>query len=302
MWENCIMKRIFSSGLYVAIALTPALGQTADQKQATVAYLRGLQTASGGFLPAHALDQKLLPSLRATSAAIRALKYFGGKPADAKAAADFVARCFDKANGSFRDNPEVPSSDVGLSVIGVMAVIELKLPLADYRDQVLKLMTERAQKFEEVRMAAAGVEALKQRPAKADDWVEQIRKMRNADGTWGRGDGQARETGSAAAALLRLGDKLETKDKVLEIIRTGQRKDGGFGKADAASSDLESCYRVTRALFMLKEKPADADALRGFIARCRNSDGGYGLTPGQPSGVGSTYFAGIILHWLEQLR
>ena len=50
----------------------------------------------------------------------------------------------------------------------------------------------------------------------------------------------------------------------------------------------------------LKEKPADVEALRGFVAKCRNADGGYGLSPGQPSRVPATYFASILLHWLAE--
>jgi hypothetical protein len=88
------------------------------------------------------------------------------------------------------------------------------------------------------------------------------------------------------------------RDRVIKIIRGGQPKDGGFGKGDADGSDLETCYRVVRALVMLKARPADVKGLRRFIDRCRNTDGGYGISPGQPSSAPATYFAGIILHWL----
>jgi hypothetical protein len=50
---------------------------------------------------------------------------------------------------------------------------------------------------------------------------------------------------------------------------------------------------------MLHQKPENATACRAFVARCRNADGGYGVAPGQPSSVSGTYFASIILHWLE---
>ena len=50
---------------------------------------------------------------------------------------------------------------------------------------------------------------------------------------------------------------------------------------------------------MLKAKPAKADDLRRFIAKCRNNDGGYGVTPGAASSAGGTYYASIILHWLD---
>jgi hypothetical protein len=54
-----------------------------------------------------------------------------------------------------------------------------------------------------------------------------------------------------------------------------------------------------RTFMMLKEKPDEAK-LRAFIAKCRNADGGYGVAPGQSSTVSGTYFAGIVLHWLDQ--
>ena len=39
--------------------------------------------------------------------------------------------------------------------------------------------------------------------------------------------------------------------------------------------------------------------VREFIGKCRNADGGYGVTPGTASGASGTYYAGIILHWLD---
>ena len=51
---------------------------------------------------------------------------------------------------------------------------------------------------------------------------------------------------------------------------------------------------------MLKTPPEAAGRLRDFIARCRNDDGGYGVAPGQPSNVNGCYYAGIILHWLDE--
>jgi hypothetical protein len=114
-----------------------------------------------------------------------------------------------------------------------------------------------------------------------------------------KGAGQARDTGGAVVAVLRLGGKVEHRDKVLEALKAGQRDDGGYGKADAKGSDLETTYRVLRAFHMLKDRP-DAEKVRKFVAKCRNEDDGYGVMPGQPSAVGGTYFASIILHWLAE--
>ena len=84
----------------------------------------------------------------------------------------------------------------------------------------------------------------------------------------------------------------------MQALKKGQRADGAFGKENTSGSDLESTYRILRAFVMLKEKPRDVAALRAFVAKCQNADGGYGVAPGQPSSVSGTYFAGIILHWL----
>jgi prenyltransferase beta subunit len=179
-----------------------------------------------------------------------------------------------------------------------MAAVELKLPLDNYRDAAVNYLVKHVESFEDIRIAAAGLEAVGTRPSAADYWLEQIAKLRHADGTYGTGDGVARATGGAVVAVLRLGGTVEHRENVLRALKAGQRPDGGFGKEQAQTSDLESCYRVVRAFVMLKEKP-DAERCRSFIAKCRNPDGGYGVAPGQASSVGATYYAAIILHWLR---
>jgi prenyltransferase beta subunit len=279
----------------------PLRGQTADEKKATIAYLRDLQSADGGFLPATPdpnLDRAPRSSVRATSSAIRALKYFGGEPLDKAGCAKFVASCFDKESGGFTDlvggKPDVTSTAVGL-----MAVVELKMPADAYVDPAVKYLTANAKSFDDIRIAAAGLEAVGKRPKVVEDWLAQVAKLANPDGTFGKGDGTAPETGSAVVVQLRLSGELANKANVLRALKAGQRQDGAFGKDGTDKSDLESSYRIMRALMMLKEKSTDVEALKGFIAKCRNRDGGYGVAPGQPSTVSATYFASIILHWLE---
>ena len=64
-------------------------------------------------------------------------------------------------------------------------------------------------------------------------------------------------------------------------------------------ADLETAYRVMRTFMMLKEKPARVEALRTYIAKCRNEDGGYAIAPGEMSTVSGTYFATIVRKWLD---
>ena len=130
-------------------------------------------------------------------------------------------------------------------------------------------------------------------------WREAVVRQCASDGTRGEGASKARETGSAVVTILRLGGKVPHQENVLKALKAGQREDGGFGKGDAAGSDLETTYRVMRCFHMLDELP-DAAACRGFVAKCRNDDGGYGVTPGQTSSVSGTYFALSVLHWLAE--
>jgi prenyltransferase beta subunit len=287
--------------LVCLVLLAPIVcAQTTEEKKQTVAYLQSLQTPEGGFLGAVPREGKGgKPSLRATSSALRALKYMGGAPRDAETCMKFVASCCDRESGGFADSPG-RKTDVTSTAVGMMAVAELNMPLNEYRDGVVKYLVDNAKTFEEIRIAAAGVEAARQRPKAADAWVEQVTALRNKDGIFGEDDGQARETGSALVVLLRLGGKVSKVEKVQKVLLDGQRKDGGFGKAGTEGSDLETSYRVMRALHMLNEKPRNVIAMKSFIGKCRNEDGGYGVVPGEPSSASGTYFASIILSWLAK--
>lgn len=279
----------------------PAPATVAGEKGAkdTIVYLHKLQTPMGGFLaklPAPGFSEPI--TLRATSAAIRTLHSLGGDIRDRDACVQFVKSCYVPASGGFADAPRGSEPDVFTTSVGVMAAVELKI--ADqYAAKAIEYLSDNAKSFEEIRIAAAALESLGKTSPRNADWIKEIRKMQNADGTFGKGAGQARETGGAVAAILRLGGKVDP-DAVLLALKKGQRKTGGFGKADAGdASDLETTYRVMRTFMMLKSRPDDVPALEAFISKCRNGDGGYGVAPGQPSSVSGCYYAAIIRRWLK---
>jgi hypothetical protein len=294
------MRRILPAGLCLLVVFVSARAQGPADKEATVAYLQKLQARDGGFLGTAEVKTS---SLRATNGALRALKYFGGKVPDRDACAAFVKSCFDKERGAFADVPG-GKSDVASTAIGLMALVELKLPTEPYADAAVRYLGENAKSFEEIRIAAAGLETVGQRPEQTGAWLLQVARMRNRDrdGTYGKGDGVARDTGSANVVVLRLGGKVEDPRAVIGTLDGGQRADGGFGKEGAAGSDLETTYRVVRCYHMLEAKPKAADKCREFIGRCRNADGGYGVEPGKPSSVSGTYFAGMVLQWLQDKK
>jgi hypothetical protein len=290
------MRQRFLAVLLLGMVSLPARAQTGEQRQQTVAYLHSLQKRGHAFV-SQAGDTQ--PGLRATTAGARALKYFGGEVLDHDAAAKFVLGCFDRETGGFTNQPGVGTPDVATTAVGLMAVAELKMPVRRYAGPVKEFLGKHAKNFEEVRMAAAGLEVAGSLPGQADGWKKLLAEMRNPDGTYGKGAALVRDTGGAVAAQLRLGEKVKDPAPVLKALKAGQRPDGGFGKAGAKGSDLDTSYRVTRSFVMLGDRP-DAARLRKFIASCRNRDGGYGVTPGERSSVSGTYYAGIILHWLAE--
>ena len=279
-----------------------SLAQPAVVDKATVDYLLSLQQSDGGFLAA-ALnpkqDRKPVSSLRATSAAVRSLRYRGAELPNKEKSEKFVIDCFDEKSGGFADAPR-GKPDLLLTAVGLMAVVELGIPRERYVPKATNYLTENAVNFEDARIAIAGFEAVGALPPDdiREKWANTAQSMKNADGTFGKDDGMVRETGSAAAMMLRL--KLEIDaSAILPLLKNGQRDDGGFGKAGVKGSDLETSYRVVRALHMLKENPKGGEKLQRFIAKCRNADGGYGVEPGKPSSVGGTYYATVIQHWLK---
>ena len=139
----------------------------------------------------------------------------------------------------------------------------------------------------------------KQEYERDEFWATTANKQLNNDGTAGKGDNRARDTASVVAMKLRLGLPVVNKDKIFQMIRNGQEADGGWKKEGAKTSDLETTYRVMRAMVLAKERPKNTFKLGEFLASCRNADGGYGTAPGEPSSASGTYYCAVVSKWLE---
>jgi prenyltransferase beta subunit len=272
--------------------------------QETIGFLQKLQTKEGGFLFKHAKPSEKAgnPTLRFTSTGVRALKYFDGKVLDKEGAAKYVASCHHPKSGGFANLPGA-DPDVFTTAIGLMAVVELGLPVDKYAPGAVKYLGDNATSFEDIRIAVAGLEAIKAKTLKADAWLKQIANMQNADGTFGMGNAKARDTGGAVVAILRLGGEVKNKAAVVKALKDGQNLNGGWGKGlKPNDSDLESSYRIMRAFVMLKELPDDVEGIRTYVEKCRNNDGGYSVAPAEESNVSGCYYAAIIHHWLKDKK
>ena len=296
------MNRLWIVGVF-ALVVVPVRADDAPGVKQTIEYVKKLQTSTGGFLPnVPQPNVRMVPTLRATSAAVRALKYWGGSVPNKEAAVKFVESCWNSDAGGFADRPN-DKADVFTTAVGVMAVTELKMPTDKIGPTALKFLSDNAKSFEDIRIATAGLERLNEKAPNAKAWLADVRKLQNPDGSFGKGAGQARATGGSVVTLLRLGGDVADRAVIIKILKDGQRRNGGYGKDnDENASDLETTYRVMRCFVMLKALPDNVEGVRSFVAKCRNEDGGYGITPGEPSNVNATYFAGIIRHWLDEKK
>lgn len=286
-----------STTLLVTVLL--GAGEANVQNQAAIAFVRTLQTPSGGFvtLPVPPGTEPQ-PSLRTTRTALRCLRLLGGQPADRDAVLRYLTACYDRESGGFSNRPGAKPDAVSTAV-GLMILGELKLPAEPYVEAGLKFMNDSTEGFEQVRMVATALEDLGRWVPKADKWLKEIDRARNPDGSYGQGPGKARTTALYVVAQLRLGGKPPSDDVVLKVLRDGQRPAGGFGGDDEGNSDLEACYRVVRLFSRLNALPERPAELRELIARCRNPDGGYGRRPNASSSLHGTYYATIVRHWLD---
>ena len=293
----------------VSFAQTEEMIEAAERKladQRTAKWVFAQEAPDGGFYLAPQdpkSDAKPQPSLRATNGAVRALKYLGfpllKKEREGHAA--FVLKCYDPKTGGFAEPGGKP--DVTITSIGVMAAAELGIPHEKYA-KAMDYLKENAKTFEEVRIGAAAVEAwgVKDCPFKLDAWHKIVFASVRAAGEKITGPESVRLAGSYVAYFLRLDPGAPIKIDGPDLAALRDNGAGGWRAADGKEADIETTYRVMRALMLLKEKPKDAKKLREFVDTHRNKDGGYATKPGDKSSMSGVYYCAIVSKWLDDME
>jgi len=222
--EDSTMTRLTLALACSLTCLASGYAQSPEARKATIAYVQKLQTKTGGFLAEEA-DPKSkpakVPTLRATSSAVRALKYLGGDVPNPKGCAQFVAECFDKSSGGFADQPK-GKPDVFTTAVGLMAVTELKMP-DSYHAPAAKFLADHAKSFDEIRIAVAGLERIKATSPANAAWAKEVNQVRIPSDA--NDKGAARTAASKLVTWLRLGEKGRNS-------RTAPRALGGAVEAD----------------------------------------------------------------------
>src|SRR5262249_18508784 len=165
----------------------------------TASFAAAHQNKDGGFAPKVGQPS----SLSSTNAGLRVLKHVGGSVPDILACVNYVKSCR-VAGGGFAATPG-GKPDIVTTAMGLLAASELKINDSDMTREAVAYLGRNARSFEEVRMSAAGLEAIGVSSPDAPRWYRQLQGMRNPDGTFGTGAAAPFATGGSAAAILRLG-------------------------------------------------------------------------------------------------
>jgi hypothetical protein len=281
--------------LLAALALG-AVAQSAplspEQREASVAYVLSLQNPDGGFRGTAAPGPS---QLSATTMSLRSLQYFGGKSKNREATLEFAMSCYDPAAGTLADTPG-GTPNVRSTAIGLMALADLGAALPEGGKRIVAYFDQNAKALPDIYMAVAALDAAGLKAPAAARWISAYEATRNAKDTYGSG---GVDTARAVNTVVRLGGPIKEREAVVRDLKALQRPDGGFSAA-GANSDLGTTYPVMRAFSLLKEKP-DLPGVVRFVASCRNTDGGYGPRPGEPSTAAATYHAAIVLHWVDEM-
>jgi len=271
---------------------TPSLAQapSAEQKQATVRYLLSLQNPDGGFGAAPGQPS----SVSATSSALRGIRLWGGaKDKDPAKFEQFVLKR--QKSGGIADTSDTPPA-VRSTAQGLLVLAEVrKLPLTKV-DSHVRYLTTNAKALPDIYLADAALDEgwIKIPQAKEKEWVAAFQSLAKPDGSYGS---NAVETAQAVLVQLNRGVVLRNRLDTYKYLLAAQKPDGGWGAG--AASDLNGTYVVAQAITKLSER-ADSGKVLGFVARCRNADGAYGIAPGKPSGAAPTYFAGGVLEQAQK--
>ena len=144
---------------------------------------------------------------------------------------EVLLSCLDEKSGGFANEPG-GKPDVVLTAVGLMVLVELKVPTKEHEAKAIAFMAENAKSLEEVRMAAAGLEVVGKSSEKNRDWINRLLMEQRKDGTFGDGAAMVRDTGSYVACLLRLGAKVDGGGTIVKMLDAAESHDGAFAKPD----------------------------------------------------------------------
>jgi prenyltransferase beta subunit len=303
------MRREFSLLLATLLCfVATANAQTKEETAATLKWIDSLRDpATGAWAVTPAKTGEMLkPSLRACNGAVKAIRHLGAEPTDLDKVKKFVLSCYDEKTGSFSEPGGKP--DASITSVGVITAIEVGIERIKI-EKAMEYIKTNCKNFEDVRLAAAAVEAwgLKEFGPPPEIWsdlIDTLETTKALQSAMQTQSGNARLMGGMLVLRFRLqGTGNIRSDAIkpfLDLFKNEQRADGGWGKNELKTSDLESTYRIMRCYKMMESKPADVKKLTEFIVACRKPDGSYSVEPKADATMSGVYYAVTIQKWLAE--
>lgn len=315
-WLGCINDRLYilvnvnvwKCMWIAAVALSVCRAQAQEDRAKTIEYLHSLQGPGGGYRSSvNDQNDREVERLRATFAALSALRCVDGEKRNLELTKRFLKACQDLNSGGYSDVPGGRPSVV-LTGLGILAIEEIKLPnmqldrtveLSRMQEEALQyLQSGKVKTFDEVCLAAKAIDGRQQtlQPTIRKDWQSVIAQATLESANRGR---RQVHMAVSAATLLRIRAPIHSREEIVKSIKASQCLDGGFAYDQGTRSDLELTYQIMDALHVLGQLPFKRTQMRRFVTEHRNQDGGYGLAPKSQSTAVATFYASQILEWLE---
>src|SRR5205814_2132965 len=142
------------------VCLAP-VGADDPGDKSTIEYVQKLATKNGAFqAQASKKGGKGGPTLAATAAAGRTLHLLKGTLPDPDATAKYVTSCYIPISGGFGARART-KADVTSTALALMALKDLDMPVDRFKAGTMKFLAENVKTFDEIRMAAAGLEGIR---------------------------------------------------------------------------------------------------------------------------------------------
>ncbi|MEW6035846.1 MAG: prenyltransferase/squalene oxidase repeat-containing protein [Candidatus Micrarchaeota archaeon] len=288
---------------YRGLRALDSLGSKPDFEDEAVSYIKGLQTADGGFSASKSISARATTA--ATYNAIMALEVLGeapDRPADARSFLENNAG----EGGGFLENSLDTEESLHSTYWAIAALKTLGAGISGFDSDSYALGYDSSRNdggFGEfpgggssIRYTFDAIYALNligAEPMNKSAAISFLRQLRNSDGGYAEDGGvsNVESTYRAVFALRLLGEEPEDKNRTIAFLRESQDKSGGFGWSSVSIPRGAYTYRAVKALELLGSAPENGAKAADYIRSLQNPDGGFGNYPGDVSDVTSTYRA-----------
>lgn len=256
-----------------------------QERLETLNFINSIQNENGAF--GDSTIENFSP--QTTLSGIKALKYLGKTAKYPDNILKYILGLYNSEIGAFV-NPLSNEPNVFLSAAGLLILYNINAysEFNKISENTLKFMSKNAKIREEHFMTIGVVDECKLqiKPTQAINFFKNM----EINGKFGE---SVLNNAIASSALLRIGEKISDKQKVIDLMLNGQTKMGGFTDNEK-TPDLWTTYCVMRSLDLAEVVP-NSVSLAEWIKSKYQEGGGFGID--ESKSLNYTYQALSCLDW-----